>query len=283
MPTLHRRTLLASAAGASLAWAQPARSQPRQASVADTARFVVTDPLPMPGLGRERRVRIYLPPSYAAESARRYPVVYFHDGQNVFDAATSYAGEWGADELLDELARERGFEAIAVGIDNGAERRMRELNPWNHERFGTGEGWAYLRFVVETVKPFVDQRYRTHPQAAHTALVGSSMGGLITHAALHRHRDVFGMGGVLSPAYWLALPFIERLTLDEPLHAKQRVFVYAGGKESADMVPNARKLAGRLAQQSGAVRFLEVPDAQHNEAAWRAVLPQVLAHWMAGI
>src|SRR6185369_7256568 len=107
-------------------------------------------------------------------SERRYPVIYMHDGQNLFDDATSYAGEWGVDETLNELARSHGFEAIVVGIDNGQDRRMTELNPWDNPRFGKAEGAAYMSFIVDVVKPYVDARYRTRSDAQSTAIIGSS-------------------------------------------------------------------------------------------------------------
>jgi enterochelin esterase-like enzyme len=95
----------------------------------------VSAPMAMPGLGRERRIRVYLPPGYAS-STRRYPVLYMHDGQNLFDEATGFAGEWGVDETLDRLARERGLEVIVVGIDNGQEHRINELKPWADAKYG---------------------------------------------------------------------------------------------------------------------------------------------------
>jgi predicted alpha/beta superfamily hydrolase len=191
----------------------------------------------MPGLERTRRLRVYLPPDYAAQPARHYPVIYLHDGQNLFDAATGFNGEWGVDELLDRLARQQGLAAIAVGIDHGGERRNTELSPWDHERIGKGEGFAYLRFLVETVKPYVDARWRTRPESASTALIGSSLGGLVTHAALHRHREVFGLGGVLSPAFWVNEPRARMLAESEPLLAHQRLVLYGGGREDRDMLP----------------------------------------------
>jgi predicted alpha/beta superfamily hydrolase len=252
----QRRHLLLSLSALLPPLVQVAQARPR--SVGD--RLTVTDPLPMPGLNRSRRLRIYLPPSYASHPSKRYPVIYFHDGQNVFDNATSYAGEWGADELLDDLALKHGFEAIAVGIDNGEQRRMQELNPWDHERFGKGEGFAYLRFLVETVKPYIDSTYRSR-----------------TEAALHRHRDVFGLGGVLSPAYWTARPAVYLLVESEPLLASQRVFIYAGGREDREMVPLARRMLDLVRAQTPHAQFVEEPEAGHNEAAWRAVLPRALA------
>lgn len=256
----------------------------RAASVADPSRLIVTEPLlmtGMPGPERLRRLRVYLPPGYAEQPERRYPVIYFHDGQNVFDDATSYAGEWGVDELLDRLARQQGLQAIAVAVDHGGERRMNELSPWDHERFGKGEGFAYLRFLAERVKPHVDLRWRTRPESSSTAIVGSSMGGLISFAALHRHREVFGLGGLLSPSFWVAPQQVQLLAESEPLHAHQRVCLYAGGREGRDLLPQVRRVAELQRRQSDAVRVIEEPAAEHHEAAWRAVLPRVLAHLFA--
>ena len=274
-----RRSLLLTASGLAALSAPPLlRAQAPAPSVADPARLIVTEPLWMPGLERTRRLRVYLPPDYAAQPARHYPVIYLHDGQNLFDAATGFNGEWGVDELLDRLARQQGLAAIAVGIDHGGERRNSEINPWDHERLGKGEGFAYLRFLVETVKPYVDARWRTRPESASTALIGSSLGGLVTHAALHRHREVFGLGGVLSPAFWVNEQRARMLAESEPLLAHQRLVLYGGGREDRDMLPMARRMAELLRRQSRHLLYIEEPSAGHNEAAWRAVLPRVLAH-----
>jgi predicted alpha/beta superfamily hydrolase len=273
---MQRRPFLHLAAFPLLApLATPASAQPRPASLADPARLRLPPPLPMPGLARERQLRIYLPPSYAKSPQRRYPVLYAHDAQNLFDAATSYAGEWQLDEALDRLAAQQGVEVIAVGIDNGGAQRMTELNPWDHARFGKGEGFAYLRFVFETVKPFIDREWRTRTEAASTAMIGSSMGGLITHAALHRYRAQLGAGAVFSPAFWTA-PAATELALSEPLLASQRVFLYGGGRESEDMLPQMRRMADIQMAQARQVRVVEAPAAPHNEAAWAAQLPAAL-------
>lgn len=281
-----RRSLVLAAGGLTALASPLLHAQARAASVADPARLFITEPLRMfalaGGAERTRRLRVYLPPGYADQPERRYPVVYFHDGQNLFDDATSFAGEWGVDELLDRLARQQGLALIAVGIDHGGEQRNTELNPWDHERLGKGEGFAYLRFLVERVKPYVDGRWRTRPEAASCAIVGSSLGGLISFAAMHRHRDVFGLGGLLSPAFWVAPQQALLLAESEPLHAHQRVCFYAGGRESREMLPQARRIADLLRRQSDAVQFIEEAQAEHREAAWRAVLPRVLAHLFAG-
>jgi predicted alpha/beta superfamily hydrolase len=239
---------------------------------------VLAERLSMPGLNRVRTLRLYLPPSYATHPDRRYPVIYMHDGQNLFDDATSYAGEWGVDETLNELATRTGFEAIVVGIDHGVDKRGNELIPWAHPRLGAAEGDAYLDFIVGVVKPYVDSRYRTRAEAASTALIGSSIGGVISHYAMHRHPAVFGKAGVFSPAYWVA-PQMEALARERPLPATARVYFYAGGRESDEMVPDAERMQALLPRQGAASRLHVVPEGRHDEAAWRAEFARAVA-WL---
>jgi len=119
----------------------------------------------------DRDLHAYLPPSYE-RSDRRFPGLYMHDGQNLFDATTSFAGEWGVDETMEELAVE-GLEAIVIGIPHG-EDRVREYTPFN------GCGDEYLAYVVDTVKPLVDSSFRTLSDREHTGIMGSSLGALIS-------------------------------------------------------------------------------------------------------
>ncbi|MBW8847977.1 MAG: alpha/beta hydrolase [Burkholderiales bacterium] len=238
---------------------------------------VLPEPLAMPGLNRSRTLRLCLPPSYDREPQRRYPVIYMHDGQNLFDAATSYAGEWGVDETMAQLAQDTGFEAIVVGIDNGAEKRNAEMAPYDHGELGKAEGGPYLDFVVKTVKPFIDTGWRTRPEREHTALIGSSLGGLISHAALLWHGEVFGRYGLFSPSYWAA-PQLFDATAAARLPAGSVVHLYCGGRESASMVPLAQRMHSVLARQlpPSQLSLNVVADAGHNEAAWRAELPAAL-------
>lgn len=242
---------------------------PRQPSAQPNVT-VLPEPLPMPGLNRSRTLRLYLPPSYATQADRRYPVIYMHDGQNLYDDATSYAGEWGVDETMNELARTRGFEAIVVGIDNGGERRMAELSPVPNKETGTAEGPQYTRFVVDVVKPWIDQHYRTRPERASTAIIGSSMGGLISHYAVDEFPAVFSKAGVFSPSYWAAPQMIADAAR-RPLPADLRVYLYAGGREGGGMEDDARRMYAALGGAAAADRLsLHVaPAAEHNEAAWR--------------
>jgi predicted alpha/beta superfamily hydrolase len=263
--SVRRAPLLA----ALLAVAACAPSMPPRHSTALPNVQVLAERLPMPGLQRERSIRLYLPPSYAKQPDRRYPVIYMHDAQNLFDDATSFVGEWGVDESLNELARTRGFEAIVVGIDHGGDKRTTELNPWPNERFGQGEGDAYLDFIVHTVKPWIDARWRTRPEAAHTAIVGSSLGALVSHYALLRHAATFGKAGVLSPAYWIA-PQIVAATEQAALPGSARLYLYAGTQESDELIHEVEAMHALL-DRKGVANALHVqPGGQHNEAAWRA-------------
>lgn len=243
---------------------------------------VLTPPLRINTLGRERTIRLYLPPSYQ-HGDKRYPVLYMHDGQNLFDAATGYAGEWQVDETLDKLAAAGTLELIVVGIDNGGEFRNQELSPFAHSDIPTSEGDAYLKFIVDELKPFIDSHYRTLPDREHTGLMGSSLGGLITHYAGQHYPQVFGRLGVLSPSYWVAgdnstEQFQTRL-LTSGVTAQSRWFVSMGSKEGGAMVPDFQKVTAQLAKNRPAdsqlaIRLVE--GADHNEAAWASLMEPAL-------
>ena len=262
----------------------PAPAAPPPAARPSTAGpgvHVLAQRLAMPGLGRERTLRLYLPPSCESAPTRRYPVIYMHDAQNLFDDATAFAGEWGVDETLDEFARTRGFEAVVVGIDNGGEERLHELSPWTNPKYGPAQGEQYMAFVVDTVKPFVDARYRTQPGRESTAIAGSSMGGLISHYALLRYPQVFGKAAIFSPSYWYSSE-VHAQTKAPPWPAGTRAYFYIGGREGDESVPDVQRMLPLLATPDQAVRdiaFHIEPEAKHNERAWRVEFPLAVA-WL---
>ncbi|MDR7122868.1 alpha/beta hydrolase-fold protein [Rheinheimera soli] len=232
---------------------------------------VLTEAFAMPGLNRHRQVRLYLPPGYAT-SDKRYPVLYMHDGQNLFDEATAYAGEWGVDETLNELASAGQLELIVVAIDNGGEKRMTELNPVDHAKFGKAEGKAYVEFIATTVKPYIDQHYRTSADVEHTAIMGSSLGGLISHYAILQFPQVFGKAGIFSPSYWITGEEV-RWFKNHPAAKDARLYFYMGGKEGDSMVPDLQRVYQAVLSQGHPAELTQyhlVADAEHNEAAWRA-------------
>ena len=249
-------------------------------STASPQVTVLPQHLAMPGLNRQRTVRIYVPPGYAT-STKRYPMLDMHDGQNLFDKATAYTGEWRVDETLDGLAQSQGLELIVVGIDNGGDKRMTELNAWDHDRFGKSEGKRYMDFIVDVVKPMVDANYRTRPEREHTGVIGSSMGGLISHYAILQYPQVFSKAGIFSPAYWLG-PEVFGLTASQPPAADARLALYMGGGEGDQAVTDYQRMVAQLRRQSHPAANLWVkltPGAGHNEGAWRAKFAAAVA-WM---
>jgi predicted alpha/beta superfamily hydrolase len=264
----------------------PTPAPPAQrASTAGPGVHVLAQRLAMPGLGRERTIRLYLPPSYESAPERRYPVIYMHDAQNLFDEATSsFGSEWGVDETMDEFARSRGFEAIVVGIDHGGDERIHELSPWTNPKYGPAQGEQYMAFVVGTVKPFIDAHYRTLSDRQDTAVVGSSLGGLVSHYALLRYPQVFGKAAILSPSYWFSNEVYTQ-TAAHPWRADTRVWFYIGGREGDESVPDVRRMLPLLAMPGRPAPEISLhidPDAQHDERAWRAEFPRAVA-WLFGV
>ena len=237
----------------------PSKRSTRSASVSvpDTAFFI-------PQLNRYRRIWVYLPPGYSPRG--RYPVIYMHDGQNVFDDSTSYSGEWGVDEFFDTTMLPR---AIVVAIDNGGQYRLNEYSPYDMERFGKGQGKQYVDFIVHTLKPYIDKRYRTWRTRTHTYIAGSSMGGLISMYAVLRYPNVFGGAGVFSPAFWVAPSIYDEIGR-RGRKLRSRIFFYAGKKESEEMVPDMLKAFEKLRSVSNAPMQTVIRDeGRHHESAWR--------------
>lgn len=226
----------------------------------------------MPQLNRKRRVWIYLPKSYAA-SSKTYPVMYLNDGQNLFNEQTAPYGEWGIDECLDSLQSQIGKEVIVVGIDNGGEKRMTEYNPYDHLQFGKGEGKLYVDFLANSLKPFIDSKYRTKRSVEYTMVGGSSMGGDISLFAAIAYPNVFGAALLFSPAFWVTPELYEAAEKFNSTNTPKFYF-YAGGKESATMVSDMNKMAEILEKKPRIqIRKVVNPLGQHNEASWRAEFP----------
>ena len=259
--------------------AQGAAAEPVPRPGTVPANVQVLPPLEMPGLDRARVVRLYLPPGYGT-SAARYPVLYMHDGQKLFDAAGGSGGNWAVDESLDRLAQTRHLELIVVGIDNGGEHRGQELTAWDKPG-SKAEGEAYVAFIVGVVKPYIDAHYRTRPDRRHTAIMGSSLGGLISHYAIHRYPQVFGMAGLFSPSYWYATDVFS-YTAAHPLPHDAKLYFYCGGREDALMLGNVRRMLDRLRGSGLPAQQIELAvdlGARHNEAAWRKQFPRAVT-WL---
>lgn len=246
---------------------------------ASTHVHLVSESFDLPQLGRQRRVWIYLPADYDA-SRKKYPVIYMHDGQNLFDDYTSGYGEWGVDEIMDKLPAKE--ESIIVGIDHGGAYRLTEYDPYNTQ-YGQGRGDDYVDFLVQTLKPYIDEHYRTKKDAHNTTIAGSSMGGLISMYAILKYPDVFGNAGIFSPAFWIS-PEIYKYATDHSLKKFSRVYFACGDAESDSMVQDMQKMVN-LVRSKGLneqnAPELIVKGAKHNEKQWNGEFPEFYS-WLVG-
>jgi predicted alpha/beta superfamily hydrolase len=244
-----------------------------------------------------RNVDVWLPPGYDADASRRYPVLYMHDGQNLFDPATSYGHvDWAVDEAMTRLVAEGQVRpAIVVGVWNTS-LRLAEYMP---QRAVTGpisfgvpdlpelqptdlRADRYLRFLVEELKPFIDRTYRTLPGRADTTIMGSSMGGLVSQYAMSKYPETFGAAGCVS-THWpagdgIALADFERHLPDPKTHR----FWFDYGTATLDATyesyqQRADEILGRGGYEEGRNWITrKFPGAEHSEKAWRLRVDQPL-------
>jgi predicted alpha/beta superfamily hydrolase len=223
-----------------------------------------------PQLHNSRSLRIYLPASYEENKAKRYPVLYMHDGQNLFDAKTAaYGVEWGVDETVNRLVATGAMdEVIVVGIDNTPDR-IPEYTPCCDPKYGGGKLDAYEAFVVDTVKPYVDKTWRTLPGKESTAIMGSSLGGLASVLIAQRHPEVFSKAGGMSSAFW----WNNKQTVSKlPARTPVKFYIDAGTKN--DDVEETRQMRDALMaqgyKQDVDLYFYLADGGSHDEKSWAA-------------
>lgn len=239
-------------------------------------------------LGRSRTIAVWLPPGYDREDVTRYPVMYLHDGQNVFDRATAFADEWQVDETALRLIK-RGeiCPLIVVAVYNAGDGRAEEYAPEPSAEHGGGSRFApHGRMLVEELKPWVDRTYRTLPSAASTALGGSSLGALAALSLGLRYPTVFSMLAVLSPSVWWSDRVILREIESLPGRLPTRIWLDAGTAEGPAVIPDVRALRDALVAKGWRVgqdlAYAEVRGAGHNERAWAARVAPMLRYLFPG-
>ena len=229
-------------------------------------------------LRNRRDMLVYLPRGYRRSVVKRYPVLYLHDGQNIFDAATAFGGvEWGVDETAQRLIGSRLVEPlIIVAINNTEKERIHEYAPTRglidpeKKRRSKGLARQYSRFLVEELKPFIDRRYRTRRDAASTALGGSSLGGLVTMCAGLWYSNVFSRLAVMSPSVWWDNGAIVKMVEDLERKLPLKIWLDTGTAEPG--WENTRRLRDALVEKgwrlNDDLQYTEQQNAGHNEAAW---------------
>ena len=269
------------------AWADQvlAAQQPKHSLSGDVR---VHEKFASKNLGNERRLLVWLPPGYEASVPQRYDVLYMHDGQNVFDDWTSFAGEWGADETAAALIEQKKIRPIIIVAIENNNRRMDEYTmSRDPARNAGGDGAKYVKFVAEEVKPFIDKTYRTNASREHTAVAGSSLGATISLEIARAHPETFGLVGALSPAgWWNDSEMLKRFESDASWMPHKKFWIDIGTDEGEDAarkqsyVDSARRLETILKnaglREGTDYHFKVIDGAQHNEKAWRARFGDVL-------
>ena len=245
-------------------------------------------------LGNDRTLIVYLPPDYDANTDQRYPVLYMQDGQNLFDAATSYAGiEWRMDETAQaQITSKTIAPMIIVGIYNGLQQRTDEFTPPSMGDPSKARGDLYAKFVVGEVKPFIDKTYRTQPDKGHTGIGGGSMGGLIALHTAKQSPQTFGQLSLFSP--WLRIgekKLIDSDLADGAFLKGTRVYIDMGSAGGAnypgkDPIADAKEFE-KLLQSAGLktdadYKYTEVAGLEHEEAAFATRVEPMLT-WLYAV
>lgn len=266
-------------------------------STASPQVHLLADRFYLPHLDRHRRLWIYLPKEYDAHE-KRYPVIYMHDGQHLFDEAVSVgrAGpvEWKVDETID-IAK---FKAIVVGIEHADtyDERLDEFLIEPFENLKTPQGLLYLQDIVEAVKPYVDLHFRTLPDTEHTAVVGSSAGGLISLYAGLLYPNIFGTVGAFSPSLWMGhdlLGLYANMTAEaQSSVVEQAYYFYAGGREirqdknlgKVDLATDMQEFIVLFRNQKIADATVDIdPHGRHSALYWQRVFQRFYDWWSTSL
>jgi predicted alpha/beta superfamily hydrolase len=241
---------------------------------------IIDENFMIPQLNRTRRISALLPHDYY-NSDKKYSIVYLHDGQNLFDDFAPF-GNWGVDKALTRMAAQGIKDTIVIAIDHGGEQRIKELIPFKTHKFKEVEGEQYIDFMMHTLMPMVNNRYRIHHERACTGIGGSSLGGLISLYAGFKYPHIFGKMMIFSPSLWITND-IYLQALNFPKDVATDIYLYAGGLESESHLDNVNKLADLLRSkehegQKLNLRYVTNPHGKHQEVYWGEQFPLALEY-----
>ncbi|MFN3908097.1 MAG: alpha/beta hydrolase [Flavobacterium sp.] len=241
---------------------------------------LISQEFEIPQLNKKRKVWALLPHDYH-QTSERYPVMYLQDAQNLFNEQSAY-GNWEIDKKLAVMAEYNIGKVIVIAVEHADKERVLEYNVGNTV-LGQGQGKQYIRFLADTLKPFVDQHFRTKPERTHTGIGGSSMGGLVSIFSGLMYPEVFGKLMIFSPSLWV-VPKIKLSFLDLYDPQDFRVYLYAGGSESATMVDHVKKFRKRLLEKENYTDKMKVrlsinEHGKHTETYWSDEFPKAM-EWL---
>jgi predicted alpha/beta superfamily hydrolase len=225
-------------------------------------------------LRNQRDLIVYTPPGYSGQSWRHFPVLYLHDGQNLFDGATSFipGQDWAVRQTADHFIHTGAVEPlIIVGMYN-TKARIREYTPTHVPKLGGGRADRYAKFLIDEVKPFVDREYRTLSGSQHTGIGGSSLGGLVSLYLGLKHSHIFGKIAALSPSVWWNQMVIHRFAQAAVVEPRPRIWLDIGTREGSRIVQDVEQFRDVLLEKGWQLKrdlhYERVERAEHNEAAW---------------
>ena len=228
---------------------------------------------------KTRKAYIYLPASYEKEPEKRYPVMYMFDGHNVFfDEDATYGKSWGMNKFMEESKK----ELIIVGVECNHEgnRRLIEYAPFNYENSEhgriKGKGSGYMNWLVKTLKPYIDENYRTLPDRMNTIIAGSSMGGLIALYAVCTYNHVFQRAACLSPSLWVSPGRVLEMVARAHIRRDTTVYMDYGALEIFNHAANEEAMistAHLLLTKRVNLAMRVVPGGTHSEASWEKQIP----------
>ena len=226
-------------------------------------------------LRNQRDLIVYLPPRYHEQPQRRFPVLYMHDGQNLFDGATSFVPgmDWHVGHTADDFILTGVVQPlIIVGLYNVGKVRINEYTPTKAPRLGGGRADRYAKFLIQEVMPFIHQEYRALPDPRLTGMGGSSLGGLLSLYLGLKHPQIFGRLAALSPSVWWNQRVIHRFAAAAPVEPRPRIWLDIGTKEGPRIVPDVEQFRDILLQKGWQLgkdlSYQRIEGAEHNEAAW---------------
>ncbi len=241
---------------------------------------LISEEFEIPQLNKTRRVWALLPHDYD-NSNLDYPVLYLQDAQNLFNENAQY-GNWEIDKKLAVMAEYSIGKIIIIAVEHAEKERIKEYNVGNTV-LGNGQGKKYIRFLTDTLKPFIDENFRTKSDRENTGIGGSSMGGLVSIFSGIMYPEVFGKLMIFSPSLWV-VPKIKLSFLDMDEPQDTRVYLYAGGDESETMIDHVTNFKNRLLKKEGFADKMKIRlsinmAGKHNERYWSDEFPKAI-EWL---
>jgi predicted alpha/beta superfamily hydrolase len=235
---------------------------------------VVSESFEIPQLEKKRKIYALLPNDYY-KTNKRYPVLYLQDAQNLFNEHNPY-GNWEIDRHLSELFVEGNGDIIVIAIDHGGKERIQEYSPYYHRQFGKGQGIHYAEFIIDSLKPHIDNKFRTLPTREHTGIGGSSMGALISAYIGIVHPMYFSKLMIFSPSFWYSDEiYFDAFKYNYTLPMK--MYIYAGDKESKYMTKHIHQFKDALGignkyhEEINKIKLVINPEGEHSEKYWSDV------------